>query len=180
MGPIDSAMFGIEEQYLVPMLIATIVASFLAAYFLRAWKHEKAADSKVASGKIETTNDLPYDKRYDAMTLLSFLAGAALGLWMTPAIVNACFINAGMGTYVGTTILASAAATVLFMYLTHCGIRLTLVRAKEYAFGVIDAVQETVTDVRDKLDDGKLNGSVSGGTEVTDAIVGAITRKKEE
>ena len=79
----------IDLDYMVYMLIASIVLGFLAAITLRAYDHNKAADNKAAKGDIASTNDLPYDKRYDLCTAVAFVCGSALGMYAAPAIIDA-------------------------------------------------------------------------------------------
>lgn len=163
---INAQDFGVLDEYIIPMMVFAIIASFLAAIYVRRHCHDVAA----TDAGYTNPYDLAYDKKYDFATFLSFVFGAAAGVCISPAVTNAIVYNAGMWSY---SIMAGAIAvaiTVTLVYVFHFGVRKWLIKTKKYFLGLIDTVQDVVTEVKDKLDDGEVNGSVTGGTEVTDAI----------
>lgn len=160
MGMIDVTNYGINEEYIVPMLIAALIVGLLTAIGIRRYFHDKAADKKIEAGEIKTVFDLPYDKRYDFGTFVGFLFGAAGGIYAAPAIVDYVFIGAGMWTYVLVTGLAAAFLVVVITTLVHFGLRKWVINAKQYVIDTVDTVQDAVTEIKDKLDDGEVNGSV--------------------
>lgn len=152
---LDASKFGICDEYIVPMLIAAIVTGFVTAWFLRLWLHEKAADNKVASGKIADTNSLAYDKRYDAGTFVAMIMGDVLSLFAAPMAVAAFIINAGMGSYVGMTILLDAVIVTALMFALHMGIRVAIVRFKDYVVDLIGTVSDAKDEIKDAVDTAK-------------------------
>ena len=122
MDKLDISMFGVSDEYIVPMLIAAILGSFLAAFTVRRALHNRAADNKVANGKIPDTNSLPYDPKYDCGTLAAFVIACAAGLFTAPVLVDAVTVNAGMWT---SALAAGGLALVLcavLIYVFHFGL----------------------------------------------------------
>lgn len=144
---IDLTNYAIPEDYMVYMLIASIVLGFLAAITLRAYDHNKAADNKAAKGDIASTNDLPYDKRYDLCTAVAFVCGSALGMYAAPAIIDAIFIGAGMFTFIGVSALASAFFVVVLIRLLHLGAREFIIQAGKYAVETSEAIKDAKADL---------------------------------
>ena len=161
---IDVAKFGVNEEYVVYMLIASIVVGFLAAVMVRTYDHNKAADNKAAAGTIESTNDLPYDKRYDLCTAVAFVIGAAIGMYAAPVIVDAFFVNAGMYTYVGVAAVASAAMVFILIRLFHLGVREFIIQASKYAVDTAKAAKEA----KKNIDEAK---------EIVDEVVPELNQK---
>ena len=143
---IDLTNYAIPEDYMVYMLIASIVLGFLAAITLRAYDHNKAADNKAAKGDIASTNDLPYDKRYDLCTAVAFICGSALGMYSAPAIIDAIFIGAGMFTFIGVSALMSAFFVVVLIRLLHLGVREFIIQAGKYAVKTSEAIKDAKED----------------------------------
>lgn len=144
---IDVTKFAVNEEYMVYMLIASIVLGFLAAVALRAYDHNKAADNKAAKGEIPDTNSLPYDKRYDLCTFIAFVVGTALGMYTAPVIIDAFIVGAGMWTFVGVSALASAFFVVILMRLLHLGVREFIIQAGKYAVKTSEAAKEAKGDI---------------------------------
>lgn len=144
---IDLTNYAIPEDYMVYMLVASIVLGFLAAITLRAYDHNKAADNKAAKGDIASTNDLPYDKRYDLCTAVAFVCGSALGMYAAPAIIDAIFIGAGMFTFIGVSALASAFFVVVLIRLLHLGAREFIIQAGKYAVETSEAIKDAKADL---------------------------------
>lgn len=144
---IDLTNYAIPDEYLVYMLVASIVLSFMAAITLRAYDHNKAADNKAAKGDIASTNDLPYDKRYDLCTAVAFVCGSALGMYAAPAIIDAIFIGAGMFTFIGVSALASAFFVVVLIRLLHLGAREFIIQAGKYAVETSEAIKDAKADL---------------------------------
>ena len=144
---IDLTNYAIPEDYMVYMLVASIVLGFLAAITLRAYDHNKAADNKAAKGDIASTNDLPYDKRYDLCTAVAFVCGSALGMYAAPAIIDAIFIGAGVFTYIGVSALASAFFVVVLIRLLHLGAREFIIQAGKYAVETSEAIKDAKEDI---------------------------------
>lgn len=168
---INAEDFGVLDEYIIPMMVVAIIAGFLAAIYVRRHCHDIAA----YDAGYKNPYDLAYDKKYDFATFLSFVFGTAVGVCASPAVTNAVIYNPGMWSY---TIIAGAISivvTVTLVYVFHFGVRKWLIKTKEYFLGIIDTAQDVVTDIKDKLDDGEVNGSVSKGTEITDAINDAVT-----
>lgn len=152
MDKLDISMFGVSDEFIVPMLIAAIIGGFLAAFTVRRALHNKAADNKVASGKIPDTNSLPYDKRYDCGTLAAFVIACAAGLYTAPILVDAVTLNAGMGTH---ALAAGGLALILcavLIYVSHFGLRTAIIQAKDYAVDIIQTVDGAVDEVKDAID----------------------------
>ena len=70
--------------------------------------------------------------------------------------------------------LCAALLVVVVTTLVHFGLRKWVIKTKDYFIDIADTVQDAITEIKDKLDDGEVNGSVTGGTEVTDAINGVV------
>lgn len=143
---IDLTNYAIPDEYLVYMLVASIVLSFMAAITLRAYDHNKAAENKAAKGTIASTNDLPYDRRYDLCTAVAFICGSALGMYAAPAVIDAIFIGAGMFTFIGVSAIASAFFVVILMRLLHLGVREFIVQAGKYAVETSEAIKDAKED----------------------------------
>lgn len=152
---IDVTKFAVNEEYMVYMLIASIVLGFLAAIALRAYDHNKAADNKAAKGEIPDTNSLPYDKRYDLCTAIAFICGSALGMYAAPVIIDAFVVGAGMWTFVGVAALASAFFVVILMRLLHLGVREFIIQAGKYAVKTSEAAKDAKADIDEAV--GNLN-----------------------
>lgn len=144
---IDVAKFGVDEEYIVYMLIASIVVGFLAAVMLRAYDHNRAADKKAAAGVIASTNDLPYDKRYDLCTTAAFILGAAAGMYATPVVVDAFIVNAGVYTYAGLSAILSAFFVVVLIRLLHLGVREFIIQASKYAVDTAEAAKQAKENI---------------------------------
>lgn len=149
---IDVTKFGVNEEYMVYMLIASIVLGFFAAVALRAYDHNKAADNKVANGTIPDTNSLPYDKRYDLCTAISFILGSAIGMYAAPVIIDSFIEGAGLWTFVAVSALASALAVVILMRLLHLGVREFIIQAGKYAVKTSEAVKDAKKDIDEAKD----------------------------
>nr|DAG28018.1 MAG TPA: hypothetical protein [Caudoviricetes sp.] len=144
---IDVTKFGVNEEYMVYMLIASIFLGFLAAVALRAYDHNKAADHKADKGEIPNTNSLPYDKRYDLCTAIAFICGSAIGMYATPVIIDAFIVGAGQWTYIGIAALASAFFVVVLMRLLHLGVREFVIQAGKYAVDTSEALKDAKKDI---------------------------------
>ena len=144
---IDLTNYAIPDEYLVYMLVASIVLGFMAAITLRAYDHNKAAENKAAKGTIASTNDLPYDKRYDLCTAVAFICGSALGMYAAPAIIDAIFIGAGLYTFIGVSAIASAFFVVILMRLLHLGVREFIIQAGKYAVETSEAIKDAKEDI---------------------------------
>ena len=143
---IDLTNYAIPDEYLVYMLVASIVLGFMAAITLRAYDHNKAAENKAAKGTIASTNDLPYDRRYDLCTAVAFICGSALGMYAAPAIIDAIFIGAGLYTFIGVSALASAFFVVVLIRLLHLGVREFIIQAGKYAVKTSEAIKDAKED----------------------------------
>lgn len=144
---IDVTKFGVNEEYMVYMLVASIFLGFLAAVALRAYDHNKAADNKAAKGEIPNTNSLPYDKRYDLCTAIAFVCGSAIGMYMAPVVIDAFILGAGQWTYVGVAALGSAFFVVVLMRLLHLGAREFIIKAGKYAVDTSEAIKDAKKDI---------------------------------
>lgn len=144
---IDVTKFGVNEEYMVYMLIASIFLGFLAAVALRAYDHNKAADHKADKGEIPNTNSLPYDKRYDLCTAIAFICGSAIGMYAAPVIIDAFIEGAGMWTFIGVSALASAFFVVILMRLLHLGVREFIIQAGKYAVDTSEALKDAKKDI---------------------------------
>ena len=144
---IDLTNYAIPDEYLVYMLVASIVLGFMAAITLRAYDHNKAAENKAAKGTIASTNDLPYDRRYDLCTAVAFICGSALGMYAAPAVIDAVFIGAGMFTFIGVSAIASAFFVVILMRLLHLGVREFIIQAGKYAVKTSEAIKDAKEDL---------------------------------
>lgn len=170
MAFIDVTNYGIPEEYLVPMLVAVLIMGLLTAIGIRRFFHDKAA----TNAGYKNPFDLAYDKRYDFGTVVGFILGAAAGMYAAPAVVDAVFIGAGMWIFALVAGLCAAFFVVVVTTLIHFGLRKWVIKTKDYFIDITDTIQDAITEIKDKLDDGEVNGSVTGGTEVTDAINGVV------
>ena len=142
MQAVDVSAYGIPPEYLPMMLVAGLIAGIIFSYLIRSRLHDKAADNEAAEGKIPSTNNLPYDKRYEAMTIAGFILGVATGIATTPLAVDYFTVNAGMGTHVIFAGILAAVFTVVWIYFLHFGIRTTLIDAAKYAVEIVDSIDE--------------------------------------
>lgn len=152
MTQIDALTYGIPQEYLPMMLAGALVTGIISAYYFRRKKHDTAADNKAASGKIASTNDLPYDKRYDAMTFCALILAVAAGMYAAPFIVDQFVINAGMFSYVGAAAIASGVLTWAFGYMAHFGIQKALIDAARYAVTTSEVVKDVAGDFQQAAD----------------------------
>lgn len=155
MEKLDATMFGVSEEFIVPMLIAVLLCSLVAGLTIRRVLHNKAADNKVASGKIATTNDLPYNKTYDAGTVAAFIVSCATGICSAPAVVDATMVNAGLWAHVIVAGLIAMVLTVVLTYVFHVGLRVFIVQAKDYIVGLIKDVTDAKTEIEAAVSDAK-------------------------
>lgn len=151
MGMIDVTNYGLNEEFMVPMLIAVLVMGLLTAIGLRRYLHDKAA----TKAGYENPFDMAYDKRYDFGTAVGFILGAAAGMYMAPAVVDYVFIGAGMWTFVLVAGLCAALMVVVLTTLIHFGLRKWVIKTKDYFIETVDTVKDAVSEVKDKLDEVK-------------------------
>lgn len=161
MGIFDITNYGVNEEYMVPMLVAVIVMGLLTAISLRRYYHDKAADN----AGYENPFDLPYDKRYDFGTAVGFILGAAGGMYAAPALVDYLFTGAGMWSFTLVAGLSAAVLVVVITHLIHFGLRKFLIKTKEYFTDISGVAGDLVDTVKDLMDDGKVNGSVGNTVE---------------
>ena len=148
---IDLTNYAIPEDYMVYMLIASIVLGFLAAITLRAYDHNKAADNKAAKGSIPDTNSLPYDKRYDAMTIAALIVSIGLGMYVAPAAVDAIFINAGAFIYAAAAAILTGIFVWIVGYIFHFGVQKTIIDVAKYAVSVTQAAKDAMGDIQQAI-----------------------------
>lgn len=151
MTKIDALTYGIPEDYIAYMLVGALVLGLISTILFRMKRHDDAADSKVASGKIDSTNALPYDKRYDIMTACSLILAMAVGMYLTPAVVDEIFINAGVFIHAGVAAILSGVFVWIFGYILHFGVQKFIVDAGKYAVEVIQTAKDTKEEVLDSL-----------------------------
>lgn len=163
MGMIDVTNYGLNEEFMVPMLIAVLVMGLLTAIGLRRYFHDKAA----TKAGYENPFDMAYDKRYDFGTAVGFILGAAAGMYMAPAVVDYVFIGAGMWTFVLVSGLCAALMVVVITTLIHFGLRKWVIKTKDYFIETVDTVKDAVSEVKDKLDEVKADASAEPQVIVT-------------
>ena len=148
MERIDVSTYVLPASCAVGVYAVSIVCAVVFGLMMRAWLHERAADNKVAEGKIENTNSLPYDRRYDFGTVAGMMVGAAMGIAGCPLLVDLFLVNAGPIWYYLAAGAISAVGTVFWVMAFHCGLRLAIVRAKDYVFDL----QDTIKDIKDEVE----------------------------
>lgn len=159
MPVIDAEFFGIQDAYLIPMMVFAIVAGALAAIFVRRYTHDKAADN----AGIENPYDLEYDKRYDVTTLIVYIFAAALAVVCSPAVTAALVANAEMLSHALIAAGLAIVFTVVGTLMLHFGVRKFIIKTKDYFLGLVDDVTSAADEIADKLDDGEVNGSTTAG-----------------
>lgn len=164
MGIFDVSNYALNEEYMVPMLVAVLVMGLLTAIGIRRYWHDKAADN----AGYDNPFDLPYDKRYDFGTAVGFILGAAGGMYAAPALVDYLFIGAGMWSYTLVAGLSAAVLVVIITHLIHFGLRKFLIKTKEYFTDISGVANDFADTVKDLLDDGKVNGSVGNASDATE------------
>lgn len=152
MTKIDALTYGIPQEYLPFMLIGALVVGIISAYFFRRKKHDTAADNKTASGKIPSTNALPYDQRYDAMTLCALILGIAIGMYAAPFAVDQVFINAGMFIYAGMAAILAGVFVWVLGYIFHFGIQKAVIDAAKYAVDTTQVIKDSAGDFQQAVD----------------------------
>lgn len=164
MGIFDVSNYGLNEEYMVPMLVAVLVMGLLTAIGIRRYWHDKAADD----AGYDNPFDLPYDKRYDFGTAVGFILGAAGGMYAAPALVDYLFTGAGMWSYTLVAGLSAAVLVVVITHLIHFGLRKFLIKTKEYFTDISGVANDFADTVKDLLDDGKVNGSTGTATDAAE------------
>lgn len=160
MGLFDVTNYGIPEDYLVVMLVASLIMGLLTAICLRRYYHDKAAED----AGYENPYDLAYDRRYDLGTAVGFILGVAGGMYACPALVDYLFIGAGMWCFVLVSALATAVLVVVITTALHFGLRKFLIKTKEYFESISEVAGDLMDTVKDLMDDGKINGSTGTST----------------
>lgn len=145
---IDMNQFGFDSEYISVMLIAVLIAGTLSYLVTKGLVREKACDNKVASGEIEKPSDLPKDNRYEAMSFAAWICGMALGIYLAPGFIAWATVNAGIWTYVGVSGLFAALGVYVLLHVFHLGVRICLIKAREYAADVGKELKETVSDIQ--------------------------------
>lgn len=151
MSKIDALTYGIPQEYLPFMLIGALVLGIISAFLFRSWKHDKAADRKAAKGTIPDTNSLPYDKRYDAMTVAALIVSIGLGMYTAPAAVDAVFINAGVLLYAAAAAILTGVFVWIVGYIFHFGIQKTIIDVAKYAVDVTQAAKDAMVDIQQAI-----------------------------
>ena len=151
MSKIDALTYGIPDEYLPFMLVGALVFGIISAFLFRSWKHDGAADNKAAKGTIPDTNSLPYDKRYDAMTVAALIIAVALGMYTAPAVVDYFVINAGVFLYAGAAALLSAVFVWIIGYALHFGIQKTIVDVAKYAVNITQTAKDAMVDIQQAI-----------------------------
>lgn len=152
MERLDVSTYVIPASCTLGVCIVSIVCAVIFGFMMRAWLHERAADNKAAEGKIESTKCLPYDRRYDFGTVAGMLVGAAMGIAGCPLLVDLFLVNAGPIWYYLAAGVIAAIGTVFWVMAFHCGLRLTIIRAKDYIFDINDVLKEVKEEVEDEVE----------------------------
>ena len=151
MSKIDALTYGIPDEYLPFMLIGALVFGIISAFLFRSWKHDRAADNKAAKGTIPDTNSLPFDKRYDAMTVAALIVAVALGMYTAPAAVDYFVINAGVFLYAAAAAILSAVFVWIMGYIFHFGIQKTIIDVAKYAVNVTQTAKDAMADIQQAI-----------------------------
>lgn len=149
MDRLDVTDYAIPASAVLGVTAVSIVCAIIFGLFMRAWLHERAADNKTAEGKIANTNSLPYDRTYDIGTVAGMFVGATMGIVLSPLCVDLLFIGAGPMWYYVAAGAVAAIGTVFWVLAFHCGLRLAIVRAKDYIFDL----GQTIKEVKDEIED---------------------------
>ena len=151
MSKIDALTYGIPDEYLPFMLIGALVFGIISAFLFRSWKHDRAADNKAAKGTIPDTNSLPFDKRYDAMTVAALIVAVALGMYTAPAAVDYFVINAGVFLYAAAAAILAAVFVWIMGYIFHFGIQKTIIDVAKYAVNVTQTAKDAMADIQQAI-----------------------------
>lgn len=133
MEQVDMATYGIDAGFIPAMLVASLVIGVIVALIITMLFHERAVDNKRAEGKIRSAAELPFDTRYKLMSVLGFILGVATGMGLAPFVVDYLTVNAGLWTHTIVSGVLSAVAVAFWISVLHTGIRVTVIKAAEFA-----------------------------------------------
>lgn len=152
MNQVDMATYGIDAEFIPVMLVAALVVGVIVALILTMLYHERAVDNKVAEGKIRNASELPYDTRYQLMSVLALIFGVATGMGLAPFAVDYLTVNAGMWTHTIAAGVVTAVAVWFWTSVLHTGIRVTVIKAAEFAKEAIGSLGDAKKIVDESLD----------------------------
>lgn len=143
---IDVSNIVIPSEYLVGIAMTALVLGALFGVWISLWLHEKAADEKLAKGKIQSTADLPFDNRYIAASVVGTVVGMLIAVFGTPIIVQNCINGGEMWSYIAITAILTPILTTVFVCLFQWGVREFIVRFKDYRYILKETASEALTD----------------------------------
>lgn len=156
---IDASQYAIPTEFIPFMLVGVVIAALLFGTLTERWLKEKAADNKVAEGKIADTSELQTDIRYKGGTVAAMIVAMGLGVGLAPVVIDMYVLNAGWFIHAVVSFVIASVAVAALTILFHCGLRLSLVRWREYISTIVPEIKDTIDATQD--------------------AVGAITKKEE-
>lgn len=145
---IDVSSFGIPDEYLVAVVVCSVLVGIITAICLRRRLHDSAADSLIEEGEICNAYELEYDSRYDLGTAVGLILGIAAGILVSPIVSDWLFIGGGMWTAAVVASACTAVMVVSITYILHFGIRKFIVNALAWAQEVADTIVDSVDDAQ--------------------------------
>lgn len=152
MNEVDMATYGIDSAFVPVMLVAALVVGVIVALILTMLYHERAVDNKIAEGKIKNASELPYDTRYQLMSVLALIFGVATGMGLAPFAVDYLTVNAGLWTYTISAGVVTAVAVWFWTSVLHTGIRVTVIKAAEFAKDAIASLGDAKRIVDESIE----------------------------
>ena len=144
----DVSNFGIPDEYLVAVVVCSVLVGIITAICLRRRLHDSAADSLIEEGEITNAYELEYDSRYDLGTAVGLILGIAAGILVSPVVSDGLFVGGGMWTAAVVAAACTAVMVVSITYCLHFGIRKFIVNALAWAQEVADTIVDSVDDAQ--------------------------------
>lgn len=148
----DVATYVFPVEYIPMMLAAAFVGVLCVGTLAERRLFEKAADNKVKEGKIENESDLERDPYYHGGTFFAMAIAAGFALYVTPILVHQHILNAGMMTYSVISFIIACFAVYVAVHLVHTGLRLTLIRWKDYCNKNAPVIKDTIDNTVDVIE----------------------------
>lgn len=160
MRMIDAAQYAIPTEYIPFMLVGVVIAALVFGTLTERWLKERAADNKVAEGKIADTSELKTDIRYRGGTVAAMIVAMGLGMGLAPVAIDMYVLNAGWFIHAVTAFVIASVAVAVLTIGFHWGLRLTLVRWREYISTIVPEIKDTVDATQDAIGQLKNDGKV--------------------
>lgn len=152
MAEIDISVIQTPEAFLPFMLAAAVIMAFLGAFIYQERAFQNAGENKLKNGKIESLAKFKKDNRYVIGTVIAIIFGAGAGMYLTAYVIDyAGIIGAGQWTFVVIAGLIACGVSVILTGVNHLGVRLFLVKAKNWVSDCVGAVTECVPEIVDDI-----------------------------